>query len=99
VRVTLYNSLDQVVGHEWAEAMASNFGLSNQLNQSINFSYATMLSPTEIPLDGLNEGLQGFGPESPIKTLNGQPEPSSLVLGGIALTCVLVATRRRRATA
>ena len=97
VRLTDYGAMGDVIGHNWSEAQASGFTLVGNPGVDLYVSYATMLSSSEIPLDQLNEGLTGFGAESPVMTLSGTPEPSSLVLASIgSLGLVAYAWGRRR---
>ena len=96
VRVTDYDANHDVIGHNWTEQQASGFTLTGNPGVNLDVSYATMISPTEIPLDQLNENLVGFGPESPIMTLSATPEPSSLVLTSISFLFLAVYVRLRR---
>jgi PEP-CTERM motif len=96
VRVTDYNSSHQVIGHNWTEAQATGFTLVGNPGVNLNVSYATMLSPTEIPLNQLNESLTGFGSESSIMTLSSTPEPSSMVLAALGMLGVAAYARSRR---
>jgi hypothetical protein len=99
VRVTIYDALNNVIGHEWAEEQATADSLTGS-GVPLFVSTATMLSSTQIPLDQLNENLGGFGPESPITPLPSLPEPSSLALAGAGLLGLALArARSRRATA
>jgi hypothetical protein len=98
VRVTDYDAMGNVIGHNWSDAQASNFSLVGNPGVDLFVSCATMLSPTEIPLDLLNEGLTGFGAESSIMPLTAPvPEPSSLVaaLGVLGMSGYAWARRRR----
>jgi hypothetical protein len=98
VRVTDYDSSGHVIGHNWSEAQAGGFSLVGNPGVDLYVSYATLLSPTEIPLDQLNENLGGFGPESPVITLSGTPEPSSLVLASVGSLCLVADAWRRVGT-
>jgi hypothetical protein len=98
VRVTDYNAADQVIGHNWTEAQATGFTLVGNPGVNLNVSYATMISPTQIPLDQLNENLTGFGTESSIMTLSSTPEPSSIVLASLGVLGLAAYARYRRGT-
>jgi hypothetical protein len=97
VRVTDYDSMGNVIGHNWSEAQAGGFSLVGNPGVNLYVSYATLLSPTEIPLDQLNESLTGFGQESSIFTLSAVPEPSSLVLASVGSLGLMAYTWCRRA--
>jgi hypothetical protein len=95
VRVTLYDPQDNVIGHEWVEQQATGFVLTGS-SVPLDVSTATMISPTEIPLDQLNGNLTGFGPESGIMTLSAMPEPSALILASVGFLGVLIYARASR---
>jgi hypothetical protein len=99
VRVTDYDSVGNVIGHNWSEAQASDFSLVGNPGVDLYVSYATLLSPTEIPLDQLNEDLTGFGRDKTPFTLSGTPEPSAMVLASVGSLGLMVYAwgRRRRA--
>jgi hypothetical protein len=91
-RITLYDSLagTYVVGHEWSEAQTGIAAPTNSSGETLFYSTATFVSPTEIPLDQLNLNLGGFGQESPISSLRPTPEPSALILGLLGGLAVLL---------
>ncbi len=95
VRVTDYDANNNVIGHEWAEQQATGYALTGS-TVPLRVSMATMESPTEIPINQLNGDLTGFGPESPITTLNAVPEPSSLILVSLGFAGLFAYSRIRR---
>jgi hypothetical protein len=100
VRVTDYDSLGDVIGHNWSEEQASGFTLLGNPGVDLYVSYATMISSSEIPLADLNEGLTGFGTESPIMTLTAPaPEPSSLVVASVGALSLIASAWIRSRTA
>ena len=95
VRVTDYDTNNNVIGHEWAEQQSASFKLMGT-TVPLHVSMATMTSPTEVPLVQLNGSLTGFGPESPIMSLGAVPEPSSGILAAVALLAMLGYFQSRR---
>lgn len=87
VRVSLFDDPlgTHQIGTDWAEGFGEFSSLANETPDGPVFaSYATLFSPTEIPLQDLNSSLTGFGPESQIMSYQamGTPEPGTLVLLG-----------------
>jgi hypothetical protein len=95
VRITDYDTNNNVIGHEWAEQQSASFRLMGT-TVPLHVSMAEMTSPMEIALDNLNANLTGFGPESTIMTLAAVPEPSSLILTVVGLLGMLGYTQIRR---
>jgi hypothetical protein len=110
VRLTLYDRAGDVIGHEWAEQQDSGFSLIGS-GVPLYVSTATFVSPTQIPLDALNNDFkdnQGkqYNP-TPVQ-LDGPPqllpaavpEPGTLTLLGTAALTGLsyFGWRRRMAT-
>jgi hypothetical protein len=89
-RVSIYDSSGNVIGQEWEEQQAASFSLTGS-NVPLYVSYATLLSPTQIPLEDLNNSLTGFGSESPVVRLAAAavPEPSGLVIASIGILGML----------
>jgi hypothetical protein len=95
-RVTLYDAFGNPIGHEWVEDQATGFSLVGS-GVDLYYSTATLISPTEIPLDQLNNELPGFGPESPVQVLAASvPEPASVLLLGVGASGLFVYGWRRR---
>jgi hypothetical protein len=95
-RVALYDATNNVIGHEWAEAQGSG-PVITPTDVGLYYSTATLISPTQIPLDQLNNSLGGFGPESPIQFLPpaSAPAPPTLVLACVGGLCLLGRRWRR----
>jgi hypothetical protein len=83
LRVDSYDGLTgPLVGSEWIEGKGSSPSdvmVRNDLDVTLYVSTSYLLSPTEIPLELLNDSLAGFSTPTPVVALPPVPEPSSLV--------------------